>query len=200
MQRSSRVLSGAGKGSERQARAGFQVISESGQLYGVSFVRRSRVLFNNRNGQRSTVAEQGEEMNNKSKTMSRKKKKPSAKLTAKKENRFQRHFRKFHSKETTGHPSYVFDEEGNKYKILGITGSPTTNGVLNVKLKKNPEPNNSRDAYVRPNPTEINKGVRNEKLKGWKFSEEDKKSVNAIIDKHATKKGHKKRKTGDTET
>lgn len=147
-----------------------------------------------------TERSRAEQMSNKSKTTSGKKKKPSAKPTEKKENRFQRHFRKFHSKETTGHPSYVFDEEGNKYKILGITGSPTTNGVLNVKLKKNPEPNNNDDAFVHTQPSEIKKGVRNKKLKGWKFSEEDKKRVNAIIDKHSEKKGRKKRKTGDTET
>ena len=82
-----------------------------------------------------------------------------------KEKRFQRHFRKFHDKKTTGHPQYVFDENGNRYKVLGITSSPETNGVLNVQLKVNPEPGNTNPAYIRPKPTEINKGTKNEKLK-----------------------------------
>lgn len=95
---------------------------------------------------------------------------------------FQRHFRKFHSKETTGHPSYVFDENGNKYRVLGITSSYKTNDVLNVRLEKNPEPNNPRPAWVQPHVKEVDKGAKNIKLKGWKFSDNDKKTVQKIID------------------
>ncbi len=120
--------------------------------------------------------------------MSKQKNKKQSKNTAKENKRFQRHFRKFHSKETTGHPSYVYDEKGNVYKVVGITGSPKTNGIQNIELERNPEPNNTRKAYIRPNPTEINKGVRNEKLKGWTFSQGDKKKVNAVIDTPKKKK------------
>ena len=112
----------------------------------------------------------------------------------KQEKRFQRHFRKFHNKELTGHPQYVFDENGNKYKIIGITESERTNGVLNIRLSVNPEPESKKKAYVRPFTNEVDKGTRNEKLKGWKFSTEDKKLVQEIIDKEKSKKNRKKRK------
>ena len=102
--------------------------------------------------------------------------------------RFQPHFRKFHDKKTTAHPQYVYDEDGNKYKVIGITSSSETNGVKNILLERNPEPNNSRKAYVRPNPDKINKGVRNDRLKGWSFSASDKKKVRNIIDTHDKKK------------
>ena len=105
----------------------------------------------------------------------------------KKNNRFQRHFRKFHSKETTGHPSYVFDEQGKVYKVIGITSSSKTNNVLNIALTKNPEPNNNKQSYINPKVKEIKKGTKNIKLKGWKFSNEDKKKVQIIIDKHFKK-------------
>ena len=106
----------------------------------------------------------------------------------KQNDRFQRHFRKFHNKETTGHPQYVYDETGKEYKVLGITSSPKTNGVLNIRLKVNPEPKNSNAAYVLPTTSKINKGVRNTKLKGWRFSSSDKKVVQDVIDKGEKKK------------
>ena len=102
----------------------------------------------------------------------------------KKNTRFQRHFRKFHSKETTGHPSYVYDEKGNVYKVIGITGAAKTNDVLNIKLDKNPDPKNGKTAYIQPKPKEVPKGAKNKRLKGWKFTESDKKKVQAIIDKN----------------
>ena len=96
--------------------------------------------------------------------------------------RFQTHFRKFHEKVTTAHPQYVFDETGKTYRVLGITKSSQTNGVLNVKLKVNPEPNNKEQAYIRTKPQEVKKGVQSERLKGWKFSSEDKAAVKKIIE------------------
>lgn len=88
----------------------------------------------------------------------------------------------------TGHPQYVYDEEGKQYKILGITSSPQTNGVLNVKLERNPEPNNPKTAYVRSAPDKVDKGVRNDKLKGWKFTGNDKEKVRIIIETHDKRK------------
>lgn len=121
--------------------------------------------------------------------MANKNKKPPYNKTEKKTNkRFQPHFRKFKNAKFTGHPQYVYDEQGREYKVLGITSSPKTNGVLNVRLESNPEPNNSKPAYVRAKPDKVDKGVRNERLKGWKFSESDKKKVRSIIDTHEKKK------------
>lgn len=105
-----------------------------------------------------------------------------AKKAAQTNNHFQRHFRKFHSKETTGHPQYVYGENGKDYKALGITESPITNGVSNIPLIINPEPNSNKSAYILPKTNLINKGVRNEKLKGWKISNADKQTVQKVID------------------
>lgn len=96
---------------------------------------------------------------------------------------YQRHFRKFHSSKTTGHPSYVYGEVGNDFKIVQLTQSPKTNGETNIPLDKNPEPGKNKKAYLRPTPTKINKGVSNEKLKGWSFAGSDKPKVQAVIDK-----------------
>lgn len=111
---------------------------------------------------------------------------------AKKETRFQKHFRKFHDGKLTGHPQYVYDEDGRQYKIIGVTKSPKTDGVWNIELDCNPEPNNSAKAYIRPKPDKVNKGVKNKRLKGWKFSETDKKKVQAVIDKANKKKPRNK--------
>ena len=102
--------------------------------------------------------------------------------------RFQPHFRKFKNAKFTGHPQYVYDEDGNRYKVIGITKSPETNGIKNVLLERNPEPGNSAKAYLRPKPDKVEKGVRNERLKGWKFVDSDKKKVRRIIDAHDKKK------------
>lgn len=103
-------------------------------------------------------------------------------------NRFQSHFRKFKNGKFTGHPQYVYDDTGKEYKVLGITSSEKTNGVINIRLECNPEPNNTKPAYVRTKPDTVKKGVRNERLKGWKFSENDKKKVRQIISSHEKEK------------
>ena len=102
--------------------------------------------------------------------------------------RFQPHFRKAYNGKFTGHPQYVYGEDGTRYKILGLTSSPITNGVYNVRLKENPEPHNSESSYVRPNTDKERKGAFGERLKGWKFSSADKKTVKNIINKRENRK------------
>lgn len=109
-----------------------------------------------------------------------KKKNNSKKKT--KNSRFQPHFRRFRNGKFTGHPQYVYDDCGREYKVLGITSSDHTNGILNVMLEKNPEPGNNNTAYIRTKPDKVKKGVKNEKLKGWSFSKNDKKKVREIIE------------------
>ncbi len=106
--------------------------------------------------------------------------------------RFQPHFRKFKNGKLTGHPQYIFDENGQKYLIIGITESPITNGVANIPLDKNPEPNNNSPAYIRPKTDSVEKGTRNIRLKGWKFAGSDKPKVRAVIDNKGKKKPRKK--------
>lgn len=115
----------------------------------------------------------------------KKKRKPQENAKTK---RFQPHFRKAYNGKFTGHPQYVYDDMGKEYKVLGITSSPKTNGVINVKLERNPEPNNPKTAYVRTKPDKENKGSFGQRLKGWTFSENDKKKVRNIIASHEKKK------------
>lgn len=100
--------------------------------------------------------------------------------------RFQSHFRKFHNAKFTGHPQYVYDEDGRVYRVVGITKSSITNGVANIELERNPE-----KAYIRPSPDKVDKGVSNIRLKGWKFSPNDKKKVDKVISKSGKKKPRK---------
>ena len=102
--------------------------------------------------------------------------------------RFQPHFRKFHGKETTGHPTYVVDNNGKVYKVIGITKSDKTNDILNIRLDKNPEPNNSAPAFIRPKTIDVPNGTKSVKLKGWKFAGSDKPKVQAVIDGKGRKK------------
>ena len=76
----------------------------------------------------------------------------------------------------------------NNFEPYSITSSPKTNNVINIKLERNPEPQNQKIAYVRTTPDTVNKGVKNEKLKGWSFSQKDKNKVRTIIDTHEKKK------------
>lgn len=106
----------------------------------------------------------------------------------KKEKHFQKHFRKIRNAKFTGHPVYVYGEEGDKYKVLGITTAPETNGVKNILLEVNPEPKKKSLAYIRSKPEKEDKGACSERLKGWHLSGKDKKKVQEIIDKDKKKK------------
>ncbi len=120
--------------------------------------------------------------------MRNKRKSPSKRKTKTAKNRFQPHFRKAYNGKFTGHPQYIYDEDGTKYKIIGITSAKNTNGVLNVELDVNPEPKNTKKAYIRPKPDSENKGAFGERLKGWRFVESDKKKVRNVIDGYKKKK------------
>ena len=95
----------------------------------------------------------------------------------------QRHFRTFHDAKTTHHPQYVWGEKGKDYLTIGITSSDKGT----IELTRNPEPNNEQKAYINPGVNKINKGIQNEKKKGWSLANEDKKIVNQIIDDYKNK-------------
>ena len=72
-------------------------------------------------------------------------------------------------------------ENGNRYKVIGVTHAPKTNGVVNIRLEVNPEPGNETPAYIRPTTDEIDKKTRSKRLNGWKLSLKDNKKVKKII-------------------
>ena len=45
------------------------------------------------------------------------------------------------------HPALIFEQSGNQYKAIIFTSNKTTNGVKNIKLKHNVDPNSSEDCY-----------------------------------------------------
>ncbi len=89
-------------------------------------------------------------------------------------------FRKNHSKEGGGHPVHVYAQKGKKFIYIGITHAEITDGMENIPLEKNPEPGNNSKAYIRPNPEEAHRGSFGSKLKGWFFSDKDKKKVEEV--------------------
>ncbi|MGN1227998.1 MAG: hypothetical protein ACI4TX_05095 [Christensenellales bacterium] len=90
-------------------------------------------------------------------------------------------------KEANYHPAYLMSIKGDKGKIVGLTHSPLTQGVKNIELRHNPNPEDVRKAYARPYIKDIPiSKLSTNKYIGWKMSKENKKIVNKI--KKAKKK------------
>ena len=77
----------------------------------------------------------------------------------------------------TRHPAIIFKKEGHNYWYHGLTHAPETDGIKNIKLNKNPNPNDSTPAYFRPEPQKDNKDMFDEKYDCWKLSKSDKKRM-----------------------
>ena len=91
-------------------------------------------------------------------------------------------FRKERSKRGQGHPRYIYEKVGNEFKYIGITHEEKTrgnNGELNIKLDKNPNPNDKRTAYAQPYPSKANKKQFGKK-ENWKLAESDKPKIETI--------------------
>ena len=85
-----------------------------------------------------------------------------------------------YSQKTQGHPAYIYKREGDKYKFIGITHAPITEGIKNIPLNKNPNPADSRKSYARPMADSDNYKKFSRKLKGWKISPSDKDKLKKI--------------------
>ena len=92
--------------------------------------------------------------------------------------RFKKHFRINHSKESSGHPSYIIRRIGDHYDYLGLTHSPITGNRKNVRLRKNPNPKDNRTSYIRPFfRSDPIKRFSKRKIHGWKFIKRDRKKI-----------------------
>ncbi len=100
---------------------------------------------------------------------------------AKKKSNFRKGFRR---NKRIKHPTYVIDEKGNVYRYIGITHSDKTDNIKNVPLKKNPNSQDSRKAYLRPFVEEDEPKNFGRSYKKWSFSSEDKETVRSIINKN----------------
>jgi len=95
------------------------------------------------------------------------------------------HFRRNNSKKTRGHPTYIYKRVGNTYHYVGITHSPITRGTKNVKLNVNPNPNDSRDSYIRPFSSEDSiSDFQKKRLIGWKLNPNDKPKIKQAMKRH----------------
>ena len=86
-------------------------------------------------------------------------------------------FRKLNSKDGRGHPAYIYAGEGDKYIFLGLTHSEITQGVKNIRLDKNPNPDDARSSYVRPRSERSHISTFGKRLKGWFFGDSDKEKI-----------------------
>ncbi len=89
-------------------------------------------------------------------------------------------FRTNNSNKGRGHPSYIYKKIGDEYFFIGITHSPITANMKNIKLDKNPNPSDKEDSYFRPFATKDKTYRFGKKKKGWKLSKKDKKKTKMI--------------------
>lgn len=97
-------------------------------------------------------------------------------------------FRKLNTREEKGHLQYVCGRVGNEYESVGVTHGKRTKGVNNIPLKKNPNPEDKKTAYVRPKLTRKKAKDYGKRLNGLGLSAEDKKTVWELIEKLRSEK------------
>lgn len=74
------------------------------------------------------------------------------------------------------------------YRVAGGKGIRKEKGVNNIPLKKNPNPEDEKPAYVRPKLTRKNAQDYGKRLNGLGLSAEDKKTVWELIEKLRSEK------------
>ena len=94
---------------------------------------------------------------------------------------FKKHFRVNRSKEASVHPTYVIRKKGENYDYIGLTHSPVTDNKRNIRLRKNPNPNDNRTSYIRPFfRSGLIRKFSCKRIRGWKFSKRDKKKIRKV--------------------
>ena len=96
-----------------------------------------------------------------------------------------RPFFKMHRK--NGHPSYIYAENEEEYKYIGITHASTTHGLENKRLRYNPNSLDSKPSHARSFSThDLKDNFRKSVKKGFKLHKADKGTIRRI------KKNYKK--------
>lgn len=93
----------------------------------------------------------------------------------------------FAKNKKSGHPGWIYEKRGNYYAHIDITHDDD-NG-RNIPLKVNPEPGNTSQAHIKPNPKMSRTSDFKERYPHWRFDEQDKKKVNAVKKKPFKKNG-----------
>ena len=86
----------------------------------------------------------------------------------------------FRKEKETGHPGYIYAKIGNKFKYIGITHSKITEGMENIKLDKNPNPNDTKESYIRPYSQQKSVNKFKKVLIGWFLSKSDKDKIDKL--------------------
>ena len=81
------------------------------------------------------------------------------------------------------HPAYVLLEKGNIYIYVSLTHASKVNGLLVIKLKKNPNPKDKNDSYVVVDVSEDTKDRFGKRHKDWKIYDEDDLKIREMINK-----------------
>ena len=111
-------------------------------------------------------------------------KKKSKKARLKRKNEF-----RFHKVEVTtkkgrirkiSHPAYVFLEKGNIYIYVSTTHSKGVEGYMLIKMKKNPNPHDTRDTYIVLDVREDIKSAFGSKEEDWEIDKDDESVVRSL--------------------
>lgn len=87
-------------------------------------------------------------------------------------------FRK--NKSAGNHPAYIYAQVGHDFRFIGVTHADMTGGVKNIKLEKNPNPQDKRTAFIRPRPEQAKVHKFKAKEQGWSFGKNDIAKVDAV--------------------
>lgn len=93
----------------------------------------------------------------------------------------------FRKHKKSGHPAYIFEKVGDDFRFLGITHSKIDINTTNIELEHNPDPEDSKTAYIKRKPAQDKQNRFGKKYQNWELHPDDKTKVNKII------KGNKKR-------
>ncbi len=88
------------------------------------------------------------------------------------------------------HNTYVFGDDGKKYKAVGITHKETTFGLRNMPLEINPQKDRTEPAFVRNGIISDTYSAFDKPKKNFSFSINDFKNVKSKI------RNYKKRTSG----
>ena len=91
-------------------------------------------------------------------------------------------FRFLHNKKN-GHYALIYKENKKNYFYFGLTHAKRFFNNKNLKLSKNPNPKDNRNAYIIPKISHLNKSYFKDTAKHLVLSEEDKVQLINLIEK-----------------
>ena len=87
----------------------------------------------------------------------------------------------FRKNKKTGHPAYIYAKVGKEFKFIGITHSKITNGIENIKLDKNPNSEDKKTAYAKPQAEKEKIHRFKYKYNNWKLSKSDRNKLDKFM-------------------